>query len=706
MEEEELECRPDVLACSPREDPAEEVAHAVHGVEAVHHLEHALSGHGGHGASTSTATPTPPRAAPGSGGPHDPAYWRELDADMGRRGSRAVREERLAPRPTPGREPVSEDMRAMIEDMASPIDSPARADIDDHMDRVMTRYEAERLASTTASGDASHVPAYGEDIVWPPHYGARDGVVDVSRSRVGETYTRRGSRYGEFFAEGDPSIGERALAPAFDPWREVAPDYIGTDTEYTVAREFPVERSEVAPWFGREGGATQVRAPMSAGSLEDGGYLAFERSTTAGYADDATVDEIRAAVLECGDADDLRALAETEESLATIPDFSAADDAAVPEAEAPGMFGRALGGLGVIAGLRDMAHGVDEILDGEYTAGALDLGAGGLGAFTGGLALAGEAASIAPPVALLAGLTGAVSTGEHYNQDAGTFGTDEEGHGLSSVEFALGMGQDSYDYVHDGVAEAIDGGEEGGAGDWIGWGLGSVAGVGGTALGGLIGFGGDLYHGVPAVLGGLYDLVLGAGEDYNAEHDVWGDPTVDEDGHVHHMTSADFARANASDAYTGIHDAIADSVGGTTGEVLGTVGGGAGGLLVGAGAGIVGVGGDLARTGERILTSGDRFWGERGVWGETTDEDGTTRPRSSVEMIADDTVATYDDWHDAAAEAGLGETGSMLVGGAAGTAMAAGDSLLALGGNLTGMAAAGVENLGHAASAAWSWLTD
>ena len=71
-------------------------------------------------------------------------------------------------------------------------------------------------------------------------------------------------------------------------------------------------------------------------------------------------------------------------------------------------------------------------------------------------------------------------------------------------------------------------------------------------------------------------------------------------------------------------------------------------------------------------------------------------------MVYDDTVAAYTDYHDAAAEAGLGEVGGTIAGGVAGTAMAIGDGILALGGNIVGLLGAGAET----ASSLWSWMTD
>jgi hypothetical protein len=218
----------------------------------------------------------------------------------------------------------------------------------------------------------------------------------------------------------------------------------------------------------------------------------------------------------------------------------------------------------------------------------------------------------------------------------------------------------------------------------------------------------------PAAVGAAALGLVAAGHERNAEADLWGDPTENEDGTVHHLTSFDFAMANGSDAYHGIHDAVAEGIGGDVGDGVGMLLGGLGGGLVGLGAGVVGLGGDLVggveATAEGIAhlaTAGDRYMAERDVWGPQVDEpDGSTRHRSSVDMVVDDTVATYDDWHDSAAAAGLGETASSAVGGLAGGAMAIGDSVLALGGNLVGLAGAGAETVSSAASAAWSWLTD
>ncbi len=600
MDEEELVCRPDLLACMPPADHSSHgghdghdhtLPHAIHGAELAHGIEH--GSHGLHSAPHSA-----PRAAPGSGGPHDPEFWievtpargRDLDEIMGGVGAEAVREEATLAPTLPRREPLSDDMAIMLEDMARASESPNRAIIGDHMDAVLESRPAGRVPRSASTGDPMYVPGPGEDVVWPPMDGAADGVITRDTARVGETWSRRGGTGGDFFAEGDPSIESRALAPRYSPWGTRAPDWIGTDTEYSVAREFPVERSVAAPWFAEPGGADQVRAPMSAGSLESGGYLEFERSMSADYATASEIDEITAAVRECGDADDLAALDDME---------------LAPAAGGASMGSRLFGGLGAIGGMYQLTTATEEVLDGDLDMGAVDGVSGGLGAYTGLMTLAGEGAAIAPPVALAAGLAGAVSAGHHYNVDHETFGRDAEGNAMSSIDFALACGLESYDSTHDWVAEAIDGGEYGGVGDYVGSGVGGVAALLGGLGGGLIGLGGDLRYGVPEVIGGAYDLVTGYGDAYCSEGDLWGDPTVDpETGEVHHVSSREMVEDSAHGTFDAVHDGIMGLTGndgamGVVGEVLGTTAGVGAGALVGLGGGIVGLAGALGGTIDR-----------------------------------------------------------------------------------------------------------
>lgn len=85
-----------------------------------------------------------------------------------------------------------------------------------------------------------------------------------------------------------------------------------------------------------------------------------------------------------------------------------------------------------------------------------------------------------------------------------------------------------------------------------------------------------------------------AGHHRQAEHDTWGEPTRDEHGEEHHLTSLDFVEANASRAYDESHDTMYDAVGGgIAGDVVGTTFGAINGGGAGLMAGMIGLGGDL-----------------------------------------------------------------------------------------------------------------
>jgi hypothetical protein len=539
------------------------------------------------------------------------------------------------------------------------------ADLDEIREAAMHETIDAREASRTGlveSGDPTHVPVAGEAPQYPVADGARDMHIERSRARVGEEWTRRSAPRrrieddtGDYFAEGDPSMESRALAPRYDGSGDRMPDYIGTDTEFSVHREFPVERSVARDWFAQSGGADQVRAPASAAELVDGGYLDFERSTSIDYANFEETCEIMSAVAEEQEAARIAAAVPTRTphpDIGTMLEDMALGEAAQPApirprvTSAPAPEPVAPRDLSALTDLEPLADAADT----SHSLGIME----GFGAVMSAWQFGGG--------------IGDLLNGDYDN---GTINTAAGGLGLGTTLASSGM-------------------------------LGDGAVAGALAC-------------PPAAVGAAALGLIAAGHERNAEEDLWGDATVDESGEVHHLTSLDFAMANGSDAYHGIHDSVADGLGGgVVGEGAGMLLGGLGGGLVGLGAGVVGLGGDLVggveATGEalaHVATAGDRYMADRDAWGPQVEQpDGSTRHRSSVDMVVDDTVATYDDWHDSAASLGLGETASSAVGGLAGGAMAVGDSALALGGNLVGLAGAGAETLGSAASSAWSWLTD
>ncbi len=653
----------------------ERFSHGMHGAHVIHGAHHAL-GHGhGHAAPTSPTAPAAP-AAPeippvfhGSGGPTDPAYWSELQslpdgpirrAALARAGATAVAEEsRML---TPSRLPPTSESSSVLDDMrmsggveilepgAIPT-SPIRAPLEAHMTGVLDARLADRTGLHGPWGNPAHRPGLTGNIIYPPHEGARDGVITRTAAEVGDVRTRIGSPGGDYFAVGDPSFTERALPPprprvAAAEGRRPERTVVYEEHDYRVTRPFPEDRSVAAEWFGERGGAEQTHAPMSAADLEVGGYLETERAMEVTAATPAEEAEILAAAAEeeaalaastraslrepispdmatmCDDieavrvrdaealaaashADDATEVASVADALESLDDADALDDLDVASHTPLTPAGRLFGVAGAVGGAYQMGTGIAELRDGDIDMGLTDLAAGGVGAGTGLAAtgLFGEAAAVAcaaPPVALGAALVGAVATGHHYNVEHETFGEDSEGEAMSSVDFALQSGVDSYDYVNDAI-----GGEEGSVQDVVGTGLGGVAGLLGGVAGGVVGLGGDLRYGVPEAIGGLYDLVTGYGDARWQEDEMWGTPTVDPETHeVDHVTSREWVEGNAHGTYDYLHDGITSVTGGAEdGTVMGTVGelagmgvGALGGAVVGAGSGVLGLGAALGGT--------------------------------------------------------------------------------------------------------------
>jgi hypothetical protein len=597
----------------------------------------------------------------------DPDYWVEsapatgddLDDIYCALGEQALREE-ASMLPVPTLEPSTPDRSGMLDDMrqsgyeipeagSTPPISPARAELDGYMSDAVDARIASRPTTMGPPIDPAFRPGPTDPIVYPPWGGARGREITRGTAPVGEDWNRIGSTRGTYFSPGDPPVETRSLPPA-RPRPSTDGRRVPTfeERDYRVAREFPEERSIVGEWFGEPGGATQVQAPMSARALEAGGYLEFQRELSVYDATPDEIAEIDAAVAEeeaatraaslrepispdmatmCDDIAGSRASdAAALESLETVPESVAATvpattpaTSAASSASGAGAAtheytagGRLMGALGAAAGAYQMYQGGEELRDGDLDMGLTDVAAGGVGAGTGLAAtgLLGDAAAAAcaaPPVALGAALVGAAATGHHYNEEHGVFGTDDEGHNMSSFDFALANGSDAYHGIHDAVA-SID--PDSDVADGAGMLLG---GIGGTVVGagaGIVGLGGDLANGVPEAAGGLYDLVTGYGDEYIAQSDVYGEPTVDEHGETHHVGSREFIEQNAHGSYDAVHDGITGLTGtdgamGVVGEVAGTTLGVGAGALVGLGAGVIGAGGAIAGT---VGHAAEDFW--------------------------------------------------------------------------------------------------
>lgn len=145
--------------------------------------------------------------------------------------------------------------------------------------------------------------------------------------------------------------------------------------------------------------------------------------------------------------------------------------------------GHALGGV-TRAGV-----GLHEIAEGDVTHGVQDTLHGGYDAYAGvdETGMLGPASSMTH--AVVDTVLDAQAEGSERNVEMGTFGRHDDGSGVSSVEFALGAGADTYHGLHDYLADGAEAGSARELGAEVVGGLG--AGLAGGAAG-LIGLGGDL----------------------------------------------------------------------------------------------------------------------------------------------------------------------------------------------------------------------
>lgn len=392
------------------------------------------------------------------------------------------------------------------------------------------------LGSALRPFDPMEVPATFGDINYPPRMGAEGQVIDRVLP-AGSELSRIGEETGDFLALGDPSMGSRALAPSF---RRVGhPLY--QESLYETTRGLPVQESTVAPAFAQPGGATQIQTPVSVGDLTADGALDLQRQLTLSEA---------------------TPLERAEMMMATAHHET---DAVLPELRAPSSSDSCTMLDDMELAYANETAALAETLDVRPLARAPDVVPGAAAAEV--VAETGDAAAVA-------------ATGLH--------GVTPLAQVLGTVGAAGGLYQ-----TVEGVHELTEGEYEYGAID-------TTAGVAGTATGlaatGILGDGAVAATlACPPVAVGAAALGLAsAGHHYQADHDTWGEPTVDENGEVHHLTSFDFVEANASRAYDESHDAMYDAVGGgTAGDVVGTTFGAINAGVMGFGAGMIGLGGDL-----------------------------------------------------------------------------------------------------------------
>ena len=92
--------------------------------------------------------------------------------------------------------------------------------------------------------------------IWPGQNGDPNidgflnGKYEDTKLRPGEQIDRYGGNNGTFFGDEGTSIPERAMAPNSD---------VSKYNKYVVAREMPVRKGKIAPWFDQPGGGIQYQ---------------------------------------------------------------------------------------------------------------------------------------------------------------------------------------------------------------------------------------------------------------------------------------------------------------------------------------------------------------------------------------------------------------------------------------------------------------
>ncbi|WP_154224961.1 TNT domain-containing protein, partial [Enterococcus faecalis] len=102
-------------------------------------------------------------------------------------------------------------------------------------------------------------------IKWPPNNGAVPGTEEMVTLKKGDTFGRIGKDTGRYTAPTGSSSDKLALAPGTD---------LSVYTEYEIIKDIPnVERAQIAPWFDKPGGGTQMLMPHSIKTLIEKGYI-------------------------------------------------------------------------------------------------------------------------------------------------------------------------------------------------------------------------------------------------------------------------------------------------------------------------------------------------------------------------------------------------------------------------------------------------
>lgn len=151
----------------------------------------------------------------------------------------------------------STEFRTLDDQLRDPSFSPANRDIIEHDYDPLGGYgspEAFKERFRKETGD----PDWPEDWDWPPNDGAVPGSREIVAPGERLSIDRIGGDRGAYFAPEGTPMGERSLPPDrlnFDRthWE--------VDADHPALRsgEVRLERSDIAPWFGQDGGGVQYR---------------------------------------------------------------------------------------------------------------------------------------------------------------------------------------------------------------------------------------------------------------------------------------------------------------------------------------------------------------------------------------------------------------------------------------------------------------
>ena len=120
-------------------------------------------------------------------------------------------------------------------------------------------------SSNKSNGASSKWKNQDGTIKWPPNNGAISGTEEIMTLKKGDIFGRIGSDTGRYVAPPGTNSDKLALAPGTD---------LSAYNEYKIIKDIQnVEKAQIAPWFDKPGGGTQMKLPMSIEELINRGYI-------------------------------------------------------------------------------------------------------------------------------------------------------------------------------------------------------------------------------------------------------------------------------------------------------------------------------------------------------------------------------------------------------------------------------------------------